>query len=435
MKIKSVRIVKTNTPIKFYDITVDDYHNFSIGNSNIISHNSSLTGALNKLTRPFGNAMQIINGYGFFGSEVSPSPAAARYTSVKLSSLANSILNKYDYLTTREQDGPYDPFWMDIPLGLVTPIVGIAVGYKTTILPRKLKDIQDFLEGNRKSVKPYFEGFNGKIEKYKEADKSWLISSSIIVEDKKIMIREIPPILKYDTVLKKLDNLINKYESNIRIVNNSNTKVNIDIIYSGKNKEEWDDILQFAHKAFSIIVTENPVFIKDGQVLTYDSIEQYLEDYKWQLARLKYNDTLFKKNKLSFDLNFNIAKELFIKFMLEKQRSVEEVDKWLKPYDKEIVSRLESMTAKKFTKDELIVTREKIKTLTQELREKEKELKETKNIFDKYPDPTISRGIGSKKNTVNLFETSDIEIIDQITVWDGQDVYDEKGENEIEEQE
>ena len=34
------------------------------------------------------------------------------------------------------------------------------------ILPRKLSDISEFLERKRKSLKPYFEGFKGKIEKY-----------------------------------------------------------------------------------------------------------------------------------------------------------------------------------------------------------------------------------------------------------------------------
>ena len=229
------RFILKNTPTSFVKtLTVvgkaiqDGYHH----------GNSSLESAINKLARPFGNATQILEGDGFFGTEVSPSPAAARYTGVKLSSLANGILNKYNHLTTRDPEGPYDPLWRDAPLGLVVPIVGIAVGYKSTVLPRKLKDIQDFLDGKRKSVKPYFEGFNGTIEKYKGFDKTWLISSNIIVEGQKIMVREIPPIVKFNSVLKKLDYLINKYESNIRIINNSNIKVNIDIIYSGKNAEE-----------------------------------------------------------------------------------------------------------------------------------------------------------------------------------------------------
>lgn len=416
------RFILKNTPTSFVKtLTVvgkaiqDGYHH----------GNSSLESAINKLARPFGNATQILEGDGFFGTEVSPSPAAARYTGVKLSSLANGILNKYNYLTTRDPEGPYDPLWMDAPLGLVVPIVGIAVGYKSTVLPRKLKDIQDFLDGKRKSVKPYFEGFNGTIEKYKGFDKTWLISSNIIVEGQKIMVREIPPIVKFNSVLKKLDYLINKYESNIRIINNSNIKVNIDIIYSGKNAEEWQDIQNFVKKTFSVLVTETLIFVKDGTVLSYDSVEDYLEDYKWQICRLRLKNTLFERDKLSFELKFNIAKEKFIVFMLQKQRTIDEVDTWLKPHEKEISSRLENMTAKKFTKDELTATREKIKVLTQELKDKEKELKEAQKAFDNYPDPTIARGVVSQKHSVNLFDTDDVEIINDIAVWSGEDVYDE----------
>jgi len=397
--------------------------------------NTSIESAINKLARPFGNAMQILEGDGFFGTEVSPAPAAARYTGVKLSVTANSILNKYNYLTKKNHDEPYDPLWIDLPLGLVIPIVGIAVGYKTTILPRKLKDIQDFLANKRKSVKPYFEGFNGTIEKYKGLDKAWLICSNILIEDKKIIIREIPPILKYETVLKKLDYLVNKYESNIRIVNNSNIKVNIDIIYTGRNSSEWEDVQKFVKKTFSIIVTESPVFVKDGTVLTYDSIEQYLEDYKWQVVRLKLKNTLYEHNKLTFELKFNYAKELFIAFMLQKTRTILEVDKWLKSYDREVVLKLESMTAKKFTRDELALTKNKIKQLIIDLKEKEKELKESQIVYDNFLDPTITRGIVSKKVSVNLFETDDIEIIDEITVWSGEDVYGESEQKNIEDNE
>ena len=309
------RYILKNTPTSFVKtLTVvgkviqDGYHHGPV----------SLEGAINKLARPFGNAMPILEGDGFFGSEVRPAPAASRYTSVKLSSLTNSILNKYNYLTTRELEGPYDPLWMDIPLGLVSPIIGIAVGYKTTILPRKLKDIQEFLEGKRKSVKPYFEGFTGSIEKFKEIDKTWLISSAIQVEGKRIMIREIPPILKFDSALKKLDHLFSKYEGAIRLEDNSKIKINIDIIYTGKSAKDWENIIKFVKKTFSIMVTETPVFVKDGKVITYDSIEQYLEDYKWQIVRLKLHNTVYERDKIAFDLKFNEAKYKFIKFIYQK---------------------------------------------------------------------------------------------------------------------
>lgn len=426
MKIKSIKKVVVDTPINFYDITVDDYHNFSIGNSNIITHNSSLEGSISRLARPFGTAMQILEGDGFFGTEVTPAPAAARYTAVKLSSIANSILNKYDYLSTRTPDGPYDPFWVDIPIGLVNSIIGIAIGYKTTILPRKLKDIQNFLEGKKKEVTPYFEGFTGKIQKY-ENQKSWLISSNVYVEDKRILVREIPPIVKYESILKKLDYLINQYEGNIRIINNSNIKVNMDIVYTGKNQEEFNQIIKYVEKIFSIIVTENLVFIKDGQVLVYDSIEQYLEDYKWQIIRLKLKDSEYGQNKISFDLEFNIAKEKFILFMLTKKRTNDEIDNWFISYSKQISERLERMTSRKFTIDEVNSTKILIEQLKKDLKLKQKELKEVQQMFDNYPDPTLSRGIGNKTHSVSLFETDDIlETKDGITIWDGSDIVEEE---------
>ncbi|MCK9446588.1 hypothetical protein M0Q50_06980 [bacterium] len=392
---------------------------------------SALSHAINKLTRPFGNAMQILEGDGFFGTEVSPAPAAARYTSVRISPLINTIFNKYKYLTTREPEGPYDPLWMDVPIGLVSPIVGIAVGYKATILPRKLKDIQDYLLGNRKSVKPYFDGFNGKIEKFKDLTNAWLISSNLIIENNKILIREIPPIIRYESILKKLDFLINKYENCIRIINNSNVKVNIDIIYTGKNKNEFDEIQKFLEKMFSIIVTESIIFIKDGNVLIYDSIEQYLDDYKWQIIRLKYKNIEYEKNKLDDDLNFNKVKEKFIEFILQKKRSNEELDNWLKLYNKNITERIEALVSRKFTIDELKLTKELIKTLTNQLKDKENELLISKKIYEDYTDPTLLRGIQSKKVSVNLFDTDDItEDISGIAIWNGNDIYDEN-DNEL----
>lgn len=428
MKIKSIKKIISDKPIKFYDITTEKSHSFLIGDSKIHVHNSSLTGALNKLARPFGNALQILDGYGFFGSEVSPDPAAARYTSVKLSPKTNDILNKYKYLTTRIPEGPYDPLWMDVPLGLTTSIVGIAVGYKTTILPRKLEHIIEFLEGKRKSVKPYFHNFNGSIAKYTgnklDSDCAWLLSSLITIENKRIKINEIPPVLKYTSALKKLDYIINKYEGKVRIINNSNTKVNVEIVYLGKNQEEWDELQRFVTKAFSIIVTENPVFIKDNQVLVYQNIEQYLTDYKWQISRLKYRNTEYEHLKLKFDLEFAEAKKLFIEFILEKKRTNLEIDEFLKSYHKELRSRLEGLTTRKFTKDELTATVIEIKDLIERLKNKLKDFNAAKKDFESLVDPTQERGVNSKKIAVNLFDTEDtVESIDGITIWSGDDIY------------
>lgn len=382
----------------------------------------SLQGAIAKLARPFGSAMQILDGYGFFGTEVEPTAAAARYTSVKLSSKSAEILKKYKYLTTREDEGAYDPLWLDIPLGLTSTVVGIAVGYKTTMLPRNPTDIQKFLEGKIDRVRPYFRDFNGSIRQYKDLQRSWLISSKIAVEGNRLKIREIPPIMKYTSALKKMDALNVEFDGRIRILNNSSKKVSIDIVYRGKNEGEWKEIQERFKKAFSMVVTENPVFVKDDQVLVYDSVEGYLKDYKWQIKRLDYRNKEYERDHLSFELEFNRAKKAFITFILQKKRTNEEIDEFLKPYDGTVKDRLVNLTSRKFTKDELSQTTAKIKELERDLKKKERELKKAKAVFERAKDPTLKRGVKSKRVKSNLLEDEEFDVINGINVWQGEDI-------------
>ena len=383
----------------------------------------SLGKAIAKLARPFGSSLQMLEGKGFFGSEVSPYPAAARYTQVKIGKKPAEILRKYKYLQERDEDGAYMPIWVDIPIGLVTGIVGLAPGYKTTILPRRLDDIKEYWQGKRKNVKPYFSDFSGKVQRYKNLDKSWVISSEINVDGNRIEIRELPPVMKYTLAIKRLDWLFNQFEGKVRVLNNSNKKVSVDIIYSGKNQKEFDEIIQFVTKAFSVIVTENPVFIKDGQVLVYDKVEEYLDDYKWQLLRLDMTDKEYRKNWTNGELEFNKVKRQFIQFLLQKQRTIPEVDTFLRPFGKEIKSRLEALTSKKFTKDELKATTEKIHELEGELKRLTREHRRAKALFDKAKDPTAKRGISSKKSTIDLFAPEDLTEDNGIVIWDGEDPY------------
>ena len=107
---------------------------------------SSLAGAISKLARPFGCAYQLLEGDGFFGSPVNPTPSAARYTSVKINSNIKNVVQRHSDLNARNEEGGIDFLNLEIPIGLLTHIVGIAVGYRSNILPRKLEDIVEYLE-------------------------------------------------------------------------------------------------------------------------------------------------------------------------------------------------------------------------------------------------------------------------------------------------
>ncbi|GAG40382.1 unnamed protein product, partial [marine sediment metagenome] len=147
----------------------------------------------------------------------------------------------------------------------------------------------------------------------------------------------------------------------------------------------------------------------------------------WQKLRLRYKHTEWEKNTLKFELEFSEAKQLFIDFILTKKRTNVEIDAFLKSYTKQVKVKLESLTARKFTKDELAITKILIKELTINLDGKLKELNVVRKKFENTEDPTLERGISSKNTgAINLFDTDDIEEVDGILIWDGADAFDKE---------
>lgn len=383
----------------------------------------SLSKAISRLARPFGASLQMLEGYGFFGTEVSPEPAAARYTSVKLNREVAEIIKKFSYLNTKNEDGANAPFWLETPIGLSSQIIGIAVGYKSTILPRKIEDIKEYLAGKKIEVAPHFSNFGGTIKPFEGRKNSWIISAKIEEKENRIRIQELPPVMKYASILNKLDWLFSKFEGRVRVINNSNTKVNIEIVYSGRNQEEFKQIKDFAHRTFSIIVNESIVFIKDGRVLVYDRIEDYLDDFKWHQLLLKKTDLEYKKNWTSNEMQYNIAKKSFLEFILEKKRTILEIDGFLDKFPL-FKSRLESLTSKKFSKDELKNVEELIKKYIKEIKSLESELNKAIKNLNKNVDPSLVRGGQSKKSS-DLLESVEFEELDGIEVWNGEDIFEE----------
>lgn len=103
--------------------------------------------AINTLTATYGTNFPLFTGYGAFGTLLdSTAYGAPRYTSVCLSEFSNDamlvdmdlvpMVDNYD--CTEKEPEHFLPL---IPMPLVNPIEGIAVGYATNILPRSLDDL------------------------------------------------------------------------------------------------------------------------------------------------------------------------------------------------------------------------------------------------------------------------------------------------------
>lgn len=108
---------------------------------------ASPEGAVNTLAAPYGNNIPLLKGDGAFGTLLNPTAyGAARYTSATISKFAEDVVLRdieivpmmENYDGTLEEPKHFLPL---IPIVLLNPQEGIAVGFASDILPRSLQDI------------------------------------------------------------------------------------------------------------------------------------------------------------------------------------------------------------------------------------------------------------------------------------------------------
>ena len=110
---------------------------------------SSVYGAMVRLAQSFNTRMTLVDGHGNFGSVDGDSPAAMRYTEVKMTPLALELLRDLDKdtvpLTLNFDDTLEEPEILPgrFPNLLVNGAMGIAVGMATNIPPHNLGESID----------------------------------------------------------------------------------------------------------------------------------------------------------------------------------------------------------------------------------------------------------------------------------------------------
>lgn len=397
---------------------------------------SSLSQAMSKLARPFGCAEQILLGDGFFGSPVNPAASAPRYTQIKISPKYKELIEKYKDLNVPNEEGGFDWIHIDYPIGLSTHVVGIAVGYKSNILPRKPEDVAAYLNGNKtKKIKPHFKDFKGKITKMDSLKSSWLIEgeNEIDLIARTFKINSISPLQRYESFFNKLNSLLERSGLNYKMDNFSTNNISISIKFRCTDLE-FKQISERLSKENKQIVTENVIFVKDGNVVEYDCIEEYLEDFivhrEETILKRYYKDLVYLEN----DLEFLEAKLAFLIFMSEKKREVKEVQDFLSKYKKEISRRLESISLVKLTKEEIINTEKEIKSTKETIRSKKEEIKTQEKKFKevKKQNSSIDR---KNRKTISLMEDHKEEYFDGIKIWNPEEdeiLDDEQIESNIE---
>lgn len=407
------RLILENSPSKF---------NKTIGlvgeviKTGLYHHgDSSLSGAISKLARPFGCSFSVLEGDGFFGSPVNPSPSAPRYTSVKINSRVKEFLFKNYDLNEKNEEGGHDWLNVEVPVGLLTHVVGIAVGYRSNILPRKLEDIMEYLDGATKLLKPYFKDFSGKITKFKNEENTWLFESGFDVDEKKktIHIYDLPPVMRYDSFINKLDSKLENSGCEYRIENRSQSKCDLIVSLRSMDNARFKEIVETISRLCKIIVKEDVIFIKDGGVMEFTSVKEYLDHFKGHLEFVKLKRLLRDLDNYSKELQFLEAKLKFLNFMVAVKRTNDEIVKFLSQFENWISQRLQRIEIIRLSTDHIKQTEIDIKEIKEKIAQTKKMVKDQEKIHKEALKKIQTMGkIKSFKPMSSLFESNQMDGID-----------------------
>lgn len=181
-------------------------------------------GAINTLAAPYGNNIPLLQGQGAFGTLLRPTAyGASRYTSVKISKFTKEVVLKDLELVplTENYDGTLEEpkhFLPLVPVALLNPTQGIAVGFATNILPRALEDIIEtqiaILKGRKRlwPILPHFEPLKQTAFEFEETDSgntAWYFEGKVSPSGKAstIHVEALPYGLSYEKFIDHLDKL------------------------------------------------------------------------------------------------------------------------------------------------------------------------------------------------------------------------------------
>lgn len=178
---------------------------------------TSPEGTIDTLTAQFINNTPLFEGIQSFGTFVEPKAfSASRYTDVKLSKFTKDIMFADsaiipmvpNYDQTREEPLHFLPL---VPVSLLNPSEGIAVGFSSNILPRKLSDVVEqqiaYLSGKKiKNVAPCSEPIDSTSTG--EVDGKWEFEGEFERTAHNIVrITKLPYGLSYEKMMDTLDKL------------------------------------------------------------------------------------------------------------------------------------------------------------------------------------------------------------------------------------
>lgn len=354
----------------------------------------SLSSTIINMAQKFKNNYPLLEEDGQFGSLRSTQAGAPRYVGTKLSNNFRLIYKDFNLLNYKIEEGEkIEPeyFLPIVPMILVNGSSGIAVGFSSNIMCRKITDVINatinYLSGKKiRTLKPSLNAFNGDYKQDKENHKRWIISGKFEkINTTTINITELPPSMtyeKYENILEKLvdDKFIVSYEDNCK------DDVNYIIKMKRSELSKIDD--EALIKKLKLVEYSTEIFTtldENGKLKIFETVEEVLKYFvdfrlKFYSKRKSYflnkmdKEYLALKNKAAFIkliLDGKIKVNNIAKSKIEKDIATNKLDKIDNSYDYLLRMPIYSLTKEVFLK------------LKNDIKLKNNEIKETKKLKPK----------------------------------------------------
>lgn len=349
----------------------------------------SAQGAAVGLASDWNNNAPVFTGYGNFGSRLVPEAAAPRYIFASLSDNFKKYFADTEVApASNDPENPEPAHYLPIiPWILVNGISGIAVGFKTEVLPRSIKSLiaatneciknpDKFLKDN-KPIEPSFPSFKGTVAQ--SAPNQWKTTGTVEYIGKYIFkISELPIGYDRESYVEFLNSLLDKDAIKDYDDVCSKEGFGFEVKVSSQQKAiiDADPIKYFKlEKSHTEILT---TLGYDGKLKIFDSVAQLIH-YFVEYRTKKFGD------KIKYDIDQNEAEvnelELKVKFIkLVINRKVDfrtSTKQQLLDFVAVNVSKEEF--AKKFINIPLYeCTQDEVNKLEEKIKEKQKVLEELK---------------------------------------------------------
>ncbi|PHS05988.1 MAG: DNA gyrase subunit A [Kordia sp.] len=284
---------------------------------------TSVYDAMVRMAQEWSLRYMLVDGQGNFGSVDGDSPAAMRYTEVRMRKIGEDILADLDKDTVDHQlnfdDTLKEPKVMPtrIPTLLVNGASGIAVGMATNMPPHNLTEVIDgilaYIENNDIEIDELMEhikapdfptggliyGYDGVRDAFKTGRGKIVIRGKAIIEEangrESIIVSEIPYQINKADMIKKTADLINdKKLEGISAIRDESDRNGMRIVYVLKRDAVPNIVLNklFKYTALQSSFSVNNIALVNGrpQMLNLKDLIHYFVEHRHDVVtrRTKY---------------------------------------------------------------------------------------------------------------------------------------------------